>query len=438
MNIINYLTNSGYSTIDDSFYNYIDNWFQWYRGKVENFHKHTIGSGLQTVEKERYGLGMAKKVAEDWANLLLNENVVITSTDFDLTGIFEKNNFTTKANQLIELSYALGTGAFVEYGTNDGVVIDYIRADMIYPLVWKDGVITECAFGRYKKIGSRQYVYLQIHVIENGVYIIKNRFIDPESGLEADAGDMEPEIITGYEKPLFQIITPNVVNNVDLDCPMGISVYANAVDQLKGLDLVYDSYCNEFELGKKRIIIPPYMTNVGISQDGVAQPVFDSCNTTFYGLDTGLGEHQKLEEINMAIRSVEHDKGLQRQLNLLSAKCGLGDERYSFGGGGVKAVAETVSQKSDLFRNLKKHQVPLKSALTHMVEAIAFLSGVENAVVNIEFDDSIIKDRNEIVDRNIKLIGSGLRAKVTAIMEINRCDEQTALQELQKIQDESA
>jgi hypothetical protein len=53
--------------------------------------------------------------------------------DDRLTEILWANNFQTRANRLLELSFALGTGAFVEYKNADGdVVIDYIRADMIY------------------------------------------------------------------------------------------------------------------------------------------------------------------------------------------------------------------------------------------------------------------------------------------------------------------
>ena len=35
---------------------------------------------------------------------------------------------------------------------------------------------------------------------------------------------------------------------------MGLSVYANAVDEMKDVDTKYDSYENEFVLGRKRIL----------------------------------------------------------------------------------------------------------------------------------------------------------------------------------------
>ena len=78
-------------------------------------------------------MGMAKKICEDWANLLLNEKVAIQASDYEtrLTEILESNNFLVRANQLIEQSFALGTGALVEYISGEDILIDYVRAEMI-------------------------------------------------------------------------------------------------------------------------------------------------------------------------------------------------------------------------------------------------------------------------------------------------------------------
>ena len=51
--------------------------------------------------------------------------------------------------------------------------------------------------------------------------------------------------------------SPAIANNDDLPNPMGIPAFANAIDQLKGVDIAYDSYVNEFVLGKKRIMVKP-------------------------------------------------------------------------------------------------------------------------------------------------------------------------------------
>lgn len=170
------------------------------------------------------------------------------------------------------------------------------------------------------------------------------------------------------------------MNNVDLDNPMGISVYANSTEQLEALDLVYDSYANEFKLGKKRIIIPLKFARIMESQDGTASyPVFDTNDTEFYGVTESDGQN-KIVDMNMEIRSDAHEQGLKTALNVLAKKCGLGDSYYRFESAGVKTATEVISEESDLYRDLRKHEIVLEEALRKMVVAISEM-GVQSAVL---------------------------------------------------------
>lgn len=431
--------------VSDATYNHIEEWLAWYQNNVRKFHIYWIYDGIQSKKCERYKLGMAKKVCEDWANLLLNEKVAMKAGAFDkrLKEILEKNNFQVRANQLIEITYALGTGALVEYLDASGEpVIDYIRANMIYPLSWDNGDITECAFGSVRAVDEKERIYLQIHrrgIVADGenpdLYYIENKYLDSESGDEvALPEDIEEIVETEYEKPLFQIITPNICNNVDLDSPMGISVFANAIDQVKGCDLVYDSYMNEYVLGRKRILVPFSQAKIMMENDGIAQPTFDPNDSVYFMMPADRESDMKLTEVDMTIRSADHEQGLNKSLDLMSLKCGMGTGRYKFESGGVKTATEVISDKSDLYQNLQKNKTPIKTALVAMVKALAFLETKNDALeVNVDFDDSIIEDTNTTVDRNIKLVNGGLRSKLTAIMEINKCSETDAKKELERI-----
>ena len=446
-----YLTDKKYSTASDETYTHIDEWLEWYQGDVATFHNYKIYNGMVMTSHKRYRLGMAKKICEDWANLLLNEKVSINAGDYDerLDDILQANNFNVRANQLVEIAFALGTGALVEYlGADRKPVIDYIRADMIYPLSWDNGDVTECAFGSNRVIDGKEIIYLQIH--RKGVpadpdddmnpenpdnYYIENKYIDAKSGKELDTQEgVIPLVDTGYNKPLFQIIAPNICNNIDLDSPLGVSVYANSISQLKGCDLVYDSYMNEYVLGRKRILVPLSQAKRHMQDDGVSTPVFDPNDTVYYMLPDDRGNTQSLTEVDMTIRAGDHELGIQRCLDILSLKTGMGIGRYKFESGGVKTATEVISDKSDLYQNRQKNAIIIEAALISMVQAVAFLdSGRTDLDVTINFDDSIIEDTNTTIDRNIKLVQAGLRSKVTAIMEINKCDEKAARKELKLI-----
>lgn len=394
-----YLRTLGYTPCRDETHAHLDEWEGWFGGYVKSFHNYSVYNGVKFVGKRRRSLNMAKTVCEDWASLLLNEKVKIyTGSEFDKTleAVFAANNFDVCGNRLIELAFALGTGAFVEYLNEAGeVTIDFVRAGMIFPLNWENGYINECAFGSARTIGDKQAYYIQIHRLEHGLYVLENHLIDAESGKELDLSGIAPQVATGSAEPLFQMITPNIINNIDLDSPLGVSVYANAISQLEACDIVYDSYVNEFELGKKRIFIDVSLAQRQLSSDGTITPTFDPNDVVFYALPRfGRDEAggKGIEEINPSIRAAEHELGIEKALDLLSFKCGLGGGRYRFKNGGVKTATEVISDKSELYQSLKKHEIVLGAALRGLVRAIAYLSGVDIGDIHIDFDDSIIED----------------------------------------------
>lgn len=439
--ITQYLSQQGYSVVNDDFYNsYIGLWFRWYKGKVASFHAYTQYNGKKKIRRERKTLGMAKRIPEDWANLGLNEKVQIVIDDKGIhekvQEVLEENNFRVRANQLLELAYALGTGAFVEYKDGDKVDIDYIRAGMIYPLRWDNGRIIDCAFASEKVEGKAKLVYLNIHEKSPAGYVIKNKMFirngDTLTPTELPKGVAE-EIQTKSDVPLFQIVRPNIVNNIDPDCPMGISIYANAIDQLEGLDLVYDSYCNEFRLGKKRIMVPVTMAKMMMEEDGSAKPLFDDNDTEFYAFEAAQDAAGKIQEINMELRHEAHEAAIKTALNLLASKCGLGNDRYNFERGNLKTATEVVSEKSELFQNLKKHELILESVLIDMVRAIALLLGLRTDFsVTVNFDDSIIEDVSAEKQQFAQEIRDGIRQKWEYRRKFFGEDEATAKKMVQE------
>ena len=209
--IIQYLRQNGYQTVDESFYSHINLWFKWYKGKVASFHGYRQYNGRKKISRERKTLGMAKKVPEDWANLELNERVEIVVNDETLNKTIQQilmdNNFWVRGNQLLEIAYALGTGAIVEYQDGDSIKMDYIRAGMIYPLRWDNGEIIDCAFASERVNGKNKLVYLNIHELVGDSYRIRNQMF-VRDGNHLNPTELPEEVVseinTGSPIPLFQ------------------------------------------------------------------------------------------------------------------------------------------------------------------------------------------------------------------------------------------
>lgn len=418
--ITQYLKGRGYACLDDGWYSMVELWRKWYMGWVPAFHFYRQYNGKRKIRRIRKTLGMAKTIPEDWANLALNEkvNIVIDKATVNkrIHEVLDANNFRVRANQLLELSFALGTGAFVEYRDGDSVKIDYVRAGLIYPLAWENGEITQCAFGSERTERKEKRVTLTLHRRDElGQYIIENHLFRRQGDMLTEIElppNTQAEVHTHSTVPLFQILRPNIVNNVDLDSPMGVSIYANAIDQLEGVDLVYDSYQNEFRLGKKRITVPINMARMVMEETNSVTPVFDDNDTEFYAVPTMEGGENKIVEHNMELRHEAHEAAIKSGLALLSYKCGMGDDRYSFDHGQVKTAKEVISDKSDLFQNLKKHELLLERALVGLVRAIASLLGVTAGFeVAVNFDDSIIEDADSTRQRDLQEVRDGIMQK---------------------------
>lgn len=424
----------------------IDMYEQWYNGKSSEFHNYKVYNGKKFIYCTRMSLGMAKKVCEDWANLLINEKTdIVLSNEQDsntLQNILKDCRFWKKANQGVEKAFALGQCAGVVNINNistqedgsiekDGTIsVGFYSAKKIIPISIEDEEIVECAFIN-KQTGK---VKISIHLRdENGNYVIHN--------LEAKGKDEDNLTIdedsyytfnTLSPLPWFAIIKPNVCNNIDIDSPMGMSIFANSIDTLKEIDLIFDSYANEFALGKKRIFISAKQQQIDM-KTGEVTDTFDSNDVVIYVLPDDDDGNNFYQDSTTALRVSDHQLGLQNQLNLLSYQCGFGTQHYKFEQGGIATATQIVSENSDMFRNIRKHEIIIEEVLTTLVRAIIYASNtftpyniVEGQEINIKFDDSIIEDKKSEREQDRLDVSMGVMGKVEYRSKWYNEDEITA------------
>lgn len=462
--VIQKLKQLGYSTIPESFYAQADVWKSWYVGNVKGFHAYRRYNGNDWVTAARASLGMAKKVCEDWADLLMNEKVQITlegqrEQEF-IDRIFRENHFAVKANEMQELKSALGTVAYVPRvtaqevlengevisGSAAGICLDYVTIEHIYPLAWQNGVISECAFTSVVTRNGHDYLYLQIHRKDDkGLYVIENRIYRYDNETLADERltnvkgfeRIAPAVHTGSSKRQFVIDRLNIANNVNSSLPVGLSVYANAIDVLRGVDCAYDCYINEFDNGALMLMVKMPATRW---DDG--RPTLDNHDRRFYLLPEDTQQGNVVEPISPNLRTQQLNIGLQDQLNMLSSKCGFGENHYRFDSGNISTATQVISENSSMFRTLKKHETILNDVLTELCRVLLRLGNTamnmgfdEDVEISIDFDDSVIEDKNANFTRDMQLLNAGIMNDWEFRMRWMNEDEETAKAALPKMQD---
>lgn len=442
-NIIKEMTGKDVASLVDL----TDIWLQYYKGNVVNFHTYEIYNGNNKIKCERKTLNMPKKICEDWANLLLNEktDVVIGNEEQQdkLWELLESVNFWTKGNQGIEKTFALGTGAFVEtIDDNEKIRLQFINGAKIYPITFDQDKITECAFVNVSSLKT----IIQLHLLDdNGDYFIRTRVYEKELNT---TGDDIGKLITDdiYETksnlPWFQILKPNIVNNIDINSPLGISIYANAIDVLQGVDLAYDGFCEEMRLGQARIFMNKQLTHYDTEGQHLA---FDINEKGFYYV--GEGDNQDRQPVtfyNPTLRTDGYVNGINNTLNLLSSKVGFGENHYRFDRGGVTTATQVISENSEMFRNLKKHEILVRDVIIGVCKALMYISNTftDNGIkfdleanIDVKFDDSIIEDKETMKMTDRQDVTMGVMSKIEYRMKWYNEDEETAKQKIAEIEE---
>lgn len=411
-------------------------WGNWYAGKFDTFHTINIWNGKRHLKYNLQSLGMAKKVCEDWADLLLNEKCYIVlpenANDDAFNRILDDNLFWVKANAGIEQSFALGFGSLVlsvenanvgDKGTilkSDDVRIklDFVNRFHTKVISVENGQITEACF-EFKNGETTTHIFHRLN--ENKEYVIYT--------YEKVAGK-KPELINTFDTKSkvawFQILRPNIASNfivADQTIENFVSIFANSTDTLGNIDTKYDSFHNEFIAGRKRMMVSEEYVNVSNNQDNKPVSTFNPYDTTFLIAQNNYNEKQPFQDLAGVLRADEHIKALNTELNLLSNKVGMGEAYYRFDGAGVSTATQIVSENSKLFRTKKKHEILIEYALINLTIAINNITKTftnidlniqDNDLVKIkvQFDDSIIEDKGTEMERDKGLVASGLMSVI--------------------------
>jgi A118 family predicted phage portal protein len=268
---------------------------------------------------------------------------------------------------------------------------------------------------------------------------------------------MDEEVTVETEKSLFTYFRTPDANNLDDNSPLGISIYANAMETLHAIDICFDSFVREFRLGKKRIIVPARMIRKVVDpQTGQQLRYFDATDETYEALSTDDPDQLKIQDNSVELRVEEHVAALNAFLNLFCLQIGLSAGTFSFDvSGGLKTATEVVSENSKTYKTVKNFQAQVAPSVKDLVDAIIQVASLYDMTwegqsiralaargyeIKVTLDDGITQDRQTNINEGITLVGAGLMSKYKFLTDpkygINLTEED-ALAELERIKGES-
>lgn len=453
--------NYGYNPeVKDVMASYIDMWSSWYKGSVKSFHNYFIYNGKKKVNQKRFTMNMAKEISEEWADILWSEKCNISlendQAQEKVNELINELDLYVLINNAIEKSGALGTeGAVVSVydiiENEDGMTLDVSNAktrvdlvdvDWIFPLSWTNKGITECAFGSVEYIKGKKHIVLSVHLLNDaGNYVIKNHLFSETNGNLTEIKGVEDtinEFDTKSNVKWFAIFKPLITNNLFNNSPFGIPYYANAIDNLKAVDISFDALKNEIVDGRKRTFVRADM----FSYDGGQQKlVFDPNDTTVYQLPSGATKDDLIQSESDNLRTSNQIETLNTNLNILGNKVGFGNDHYEYDGQNLQTATAVVSSNSKMFRRKKKLEVGYESAIYDLFKAVAYASSkfgqynITTDGLKITFDDSIVEDKEAESNRAMREVQQGLKSKVEYRMQIFGETQEIAEQKIKEIQE---
>ena len=472
-------------------------WKWLYKGFYKAWHlvsAPTIANPQAT--RQLFRMNTAKAVSSELAGLVWGEecevNVTMDGRDSDesdplgefVSHVLQCNAFREKMQESIEQGCALGGSAMKVWRevrrTEEGdeipdtqeIRIGYAMADQFVPISWDNARVTEGVFISRVAKGGYYYTRLEWHTWSGETYTVRNELYrsDMQKAANADSQDilgirvplaemypfLDEETIVPVGESLFTYWRTPIANNLDDNSPLGVSIYANALETLHALDICYDSFVREFRLGKKRIIVPARAVRTVVDpMTGLVRRYFDPGDETYEALASDDPGDLKITDNSVVLRVQEHIDAINAFLNILCLQIGFSAGTFTFDASkGMMTATQVVSQNSKTYKTIKTVQNQIRPSIEHLVRNIidvAVLYGMEwegqsveslaagGYHVNVVFDDGVTQDRQTNISEGVTLVGAGLLSKFTFLTDPKYgqgLTEEEALQELQRIREE--
>ena len=404
------------------------------------------------------------EVTVSTAGITLAENEEDPLQKFVRKSALEKNNFGVKMGETIEQAAALGGAALKvwrdvrhdsegrEVEGSESLKIGYCMADQFIPTAWDNAEISEAVFISRQAKGGYYYTRLEWHKWDGVTYTITNELYradqyrtgsrEPQDilGMRVPLAEIYPFLdetatVDGIENTLFSYFRTPTANNIDDNSPLGVSIYANAMETLHALDICFDSFVREFRLGKKRIIVPARMIKTVIDPvSGEPRRYFDATDETYEALSTDDPDSLKIQDNSIELRVDEHVSAMNAFLNIFCLQVGLSSGTFSFDAkSGLKTATEVVSENSKTYKTVKNFQNMIRPAVVRLVENIITVAALYDMktedgqsvrelaergyTVNVAMDDGITQDRQTNINEGMALVGAGLLSKKTFLTD---------------------
>ena len=342
-----------------------------------------------------------------------------------------------------EYGAAKGGLWFKPYINGDEICVDYIQADMGYPVAFDaNGNMTSAVFADQKQVSNNFYTRLEYHApMDSGYRITNTAFKSTTRDMLGNQvnlselpewADIEPEAaILNIDRPLFAYFKMPFANAIDPTSPLGVSVYSRAVHLIEQADRMYSDFLWEFESGKRAL----YTDTMAFGKDSAGKALLpDKRLYRLLDLNSRVDGKGLFEDWSPTLREANILNGLDAILKRIEFTCGLAQGTISDPQSVALTATEIKMSKQRTYSTVVDTQKSLADALNGLLYAMdvwATIGGLAPAgayVATYTFDDSIVSDDDAQFNNDSAAVTLGVMPKFIFLMRNYGLDEETAKQ----------
>lgn len=218
------------------------------------------------------------------------------------------------------------------------------------------------------------YVKAEYHRYDGMHYVVSNRAFRLAKG-KASASRVNldevpdwvgilPDAVLDDTAPLFAVCTMPDANNIDGGA-CGMSIYANALPELRGLDVAWSAMVDEIQdsrsiaLVDDRLLREPGRKNVSVRLPRYVQNVAGSAAESFY------------QEIDRKLKTGERQTGINMLLQSLSTKCGFSEGYFSYNEKqGLATATQVEADDRRTIQRIKDIRDRIQAAVDDLIQAL--------------------------------------------------------------------
>lgn len=344
----------------------------------------------------------------------------------------------------LELALAVG-GMFPKpYITEDNMVgVEWVPQYKVFPLSDEAGNVTGAVFAVQKTGGNIIYTRLEIHELTRGVYSIRNYAYTSKTSDNPFANSVELSKVPGWENiapeqtwaavehPAFSVFRVPGKNKIDLDSPLGESIFSRAEGLIQDADIQYGRFLWEFEATEAAIHADAQAFKSTVNADGTITSAMPAGRERLYRLVQNVGKMGDggfFENYSPTIRDTAQINGLNQILMLIENRCGLVRGTLS---NDKLSDSYTNELELKLARNrgentVNRVQKAFAETITDLCMAINTLcdlyglagnTGIVPEDVQIKFGDSIVQDDTSRLEQMRQDVNDGIIPKWMYVKE---------------------